>query len=92
MKIATFKRMGTSYPYDIIRPEADEQYLTADGGYVRTSEYVDAEFQPLKSDQVVQQQLDALDKAEGELRNKFQAALNVLEQQRAELRAITHQK
>lgn len=89
MKIAIFKRIGTDYPYEAIKPESDEKYTTND--FVRTSEYIEVEFPPCLSDEVVQKQIDALDWAESELRNKFQAALNSLEQQRAELRAITVQ-
>lgn len=59
--------------------------------YVRLSEFVEVEFQPLTGDEFVQKQLSALDKAESALRAQFQIALNGIEQQRQELRAITYQ-
>jgi hypothetical protein len=58
--------------------------------YVRMSEFVEVEFKPLSSEVVVQKQLNALDKSESELRNKFQEALNRIERQREELRAISY--
>lgn len=58
--------------------------------YARLTEFVEIDFPPLRNEEVVQKQLDALDRAEGELRNKFQEALSGIERQREELRAITY--
>lgn len=84
MKIATFKRLG-DYSFDTVSDDA----LDGSEDFVRTSEYVEVSFPSLHSDEVVQRQLDALDRAEDALRTKFQAALTGIEVQRAELRAIT---
>jgi hypothetical protein len=86
MKIARFKYIG-DYSYDTVA--SDE--LEDSKSYVRTSEYVEVEFPPLKSDEVVQRQLEALERVEDELRGKFQTALNQINRQREELRAITYQ-
>jgi hypothetical protein len=85
MKIAKYKRLG-EYGYETVSDEGLEN--CAD--YVRVSEFVDIEFPPLESNEVIQRQLNALDRAENEVRAKFQDMLNSIEQQRAELRAITY--
>lgn len=87
MRIAVFKMLRTSHPFETIKDESWEKHMADD--YVRISEYIDVEFPRLKSEEVVQKQLDALDTMEKEVRTKFQAALNTIEQQRQELRAIT---
>lgn len=86
MKIATFKRMG-EYGYDTVSDDGLENCKE----YVRTSEYVDVTFPPLESREIVEKQLAQLDAAEAEVRNRFQEALNAINSQRAELRAITYQ-
>lgn len=88
MKIATFKRMG-EYGYDTVSDDGLENCKE----YVRTSEYVDVTFAfpPLESREIVEKQLAQLDAAEAEVRNRFQEALNAINSQRAELRAITYQ-
>ena len=88
MKLAVFKSIepGSLYGWETVQGEGHEKL----DRYIRISEYVVVEFPPLKGDEVVQKQLSALDKAEGELRGRFQAALGQIEQQRQELRAITY--
>lgn len=88
MKIAIFKSIepGCLHGWETIGAEDYEQI----DRYIRVSEYVDVEFPPLKGEEVVQKQLTALDKAEGELRGRFQATLNQIERQRQELRALTY--
>jgi hypothetical protein len=85
MKIATYKHIG-EHTYETVSDDS----LEGCREYVRTSEYVDVQFPPLQSDEVVQRQLDALEQAETELRSKFQAALDRIERSRSELRAITY--
>lgn len=83
-KLAIFKQLDRGY-----ESVCNERFDTFED-YVRLTEFAEVEFRPLAGDEVVQKQLNALDRAEGELRNKFQAALNTIEQQRQELRAITY--
>lgn len=85
MKLAKFKRLG-EHSYETITEE------WADGcrDYVRLSEYVEVEFPPLRDEAIVERQLEALDRTENALRTQFQQALSGIEQQRAELRAITY--
>lgn len=85
MKVAMFKRLG-EWSYDTVA--GDE--LEGCGDFVRITEYVDVEFPPLESARVVEKQLEALDKAEQEVRSKFEGALCQIERQRQELRAITY--
>jgi hypothetical protein len=87
--------MKTKYKLAVFKsPYGDEsvciELFDTFSDYVRLSEFVEVEFKPLQSEIVVQKQLDALDKAESQLRNKFQEALNGLNRQREELRAITY--
>lgn len=86
MKVAKFKYIGT-HSFETI---SDDELEGADT-YVRLSEYVDVEFPPRADEAVVDQHLEVLDRAESELRSKFQVALDSIEKQRAELRAITYQ-
>jgi hypothetical protein len=58
--------------------------------YVRLTEFVEVNFPPLNSEEVVEKQLKALDSAEHDVRTRFQEALNEIERQRQELRAITY--
>ena len=85
MRLAIFRRLG-----EHSSTSACEEWADGCDAYVRLSEFVDVNFPPLKGDDVVQKQLNALDRTESALRDKFQSALNGIEHQRAELRAITH--
>lgn len=91
MKIAKFKRLGEDGNGCFESIDSEGSFMERHPGYVRLTEYTEVEFTPLHTDEIVQKQLDALDKAESELRNKFQAALSKIETQREELRAITYQ-
>lgn len=75
--------------YETFKTEAEAKYIGED--FVQISGYVEVEFPPLTDEFIIEQHLSVLDKAETALRNKFQAALDGIEQQRQELRAITHQ-
>lgn len=85
MRVAMFKRL-VEPSYDTVAGDA----LEGCADFVRTTEYVEVEFPPLESARVVEKQLEALDKAEQEVRNKFESALRQIERQRQELRAITY--
>lgn len=89
MKIARFRRVGVDAlcQYETFKTEEEAKYIGED--FVQISGYVEVEFPPLTDESIVAQHLSVLDKAESALRNKFQAALSGIEQQRAELRAIT---
>jgi hypothetical protein len=87
MKIAKYKRMGES-SFETYGEEGS--FMEHHEGYVRLTEYADVEFVPLRSEDVVQKQLDALAGAEKELRNQFQQALNSIEQERSNLLALAY--
>ena len=87
MKIAKFKRLGENSFETILD---DSSPLANFDSYIRLTEWLDVEFQSLNDDAIVEKQLNALDKAETELRGKFQGALNEIERQRQDLRAITY--
>lgn len=86
MKVAQFRSIAGGYT--TVYDERIGKWIT---GAIQVSEYVEIEFPPLATDEVVQKQLAALDGAEVELRDKFQQKLNEINTQRAELRALTHQ-
>lgn len=91
MKIAQFKTGPGISSTTIIDQRGGEgciQYC----GWVRISEYVEVDFQPLPADVVVEGQLKQIDAAEQELREKFQQKLNELTEARAKLQALTHEK
>lgn len=90
MKIAKYIRPSGSGKYELIHDEKEGADFERHCGYIRTSEFVEVEFVPLKDDSIVEKKLAVLDKAETELRAKFQIALNGIEQQRQELRAISY--
>ena len=60
------------------------------GTYVRVSDYVEAQFAPLKDDAVIQGALRALDAAELQVREELQRKLDQINDQRNQLKAITH--
>lgn len=86
MKIARFKRLG-EHSFECVQTEDFETIK----GYIRLTEYVDVDFPPLRDDAVVEKHLKALDDAEADVRTRFQQALNEINNQRQELRAITYQ-
>jgi hypothetical protein len=85
VRLAKFKRLG-EHPFECVQSDIMDGCV----GYVRISEYVDVEFPPLREAAVIEKHLEQLDNAEAEIRTKFQLALNSIEQQRQELRAITY--
>lgn len=85
MKVAIYKAFGQEAPW-----EADE-YRERSDAYVRLSEIAEVDFQLLPPEVTVPRELAALDRAEVELRDKFNEKLAELNMQRANLRALTHQ-
>lgn len=59
-------------------------------GMIRTTEWEEVTFRPLPAETTIPPQLAALDKAEAELRGRFQEKLNELTNRRASLLALTH--
>lgn len=86
MKVALFK----STEYSWATPIPSEETLENCETYVRVSEYAEVDFPPLSNDIVIQQQLDALDRTEQQLRLKFQERLDTINNQRAELQSLTY--
>lgn len=82
MKLAIFKNIACNFETTC------EPNMEGHGDYVRLTEYVDVEFQRIKGDEVIEQQINILNRAETDLRNKFQEALNKIDRQRAELLAL----
>jgi hypothetical protein len=87
MKIARFKRLGEA-SFEAYGEEGC--FMERIEGYVRLTEYAEVEFVPLRSEDVIQKQLNALAGAEKELRNQFQEALNRIEHERSNLLALAY--
>lgn len=58
--------------------------------YVRISEYVEVEFQKLKDELVIDKYINALDRAETQIRLDFQKKLDEISGQRASLMALAY--
>lgn len=86
MKIAQFKSPSGS-AWILTEKETTHAYSE----YVRMSEWVEVEFAPLPPEETVPAELGIIAKAEVELRNRFQVALDDLLVRRANLLALTHQ-
>ncbi len=83
-KLALFKNL--TYGHESVCEEIFDTFHD----YVRLTEFVEVNFPPLNSEEVLEKQLKALDSAEQDVRTRFQEALNEIERQRQELRAITY--
>ena len=90
MKIAKFQRIGHQDWFAVWEQRADGTDPMIDS-YVRVSEYLDIDFPPRPGEEIVPAQMAALDNAEAELRMKFTEKLNEIAEQRAKLKALTHQ-
>lgn len=88
LKVAIFRCMedGCLSGLQTIASEDYERIAT----YVRISEYIGIEFQPLKNDEVIRGALHALDAAEMRAREELQRALDRIKDQRAQLLQLTH--
>lgn len=91
MKIALYKNL--TYDSTTILQQPDwlpqgerEKYEMS--GYARVSEWIDVEFPPITNDEVIQSALRSIDKAEQEVRERFQAELDRFKNMRANLLAL----
>lgn len=89
MKIAKFQHIGTP-DWFAVWEQRDDGSDPMPESYVRVSEYLDIQFPALPAEEIVPAQMAALDKAEAELRAKFQEKLHEIAEQRAKLLALTH--
>lgn len=90
MKIAKFQRIGHTDWFHIMEPRYDSADPLEDA-FVRVSEYIEVEFPLRPAEQVIPAQLAALDAKEKELRGEFLTKLNEIAEQRAKLKALTHE-
>lgn len=86
MKLALFKNIEFQHS----SPAPCGEIFERVANYVRISEYVEIEFPPLASEEMIGQQLAALDQAESAVRLKFESALNAIKERRSELLALPH--
>lgn len=88
IKVAVFRDVepGPLFGYESIKDESLESLSC----YVRTSEYVEVTFEPVKEEIVVDHYLAALDRAEQKARLELQKKLDEIAGQRAQLLALTH--
>lgn len=90
MKIALYKViLSESCSYESIYDEMHAKF--AINGATRISEWIDVEFPPRKPEEFIPEQIAVLDKAEQELRAKFQQKLMEIAEQRGKLLALTYQ-
>lgn len=86
MKIAKFRcGVGQDYSYESIYDDKHAEYVT---NATRISEWVEVDFPPRDSAELVPEQLARLDAAEAELRRKFEQHLNKLADERSKLLAL----
>jgi hypothetical protein len=91
MKIALFKNVGFDSisifePSKYLPDEEKEAYTLP--GYVRISEWIDVDFPPLSTDEVVQSQIKVIDEAEQRARDLFHEQLERFKGMRANLLAL----
>lgn len=86
MKLAQFKSTDSSHT-----AYWDESMEDA-SGYVRVSQYVDVEFPPLKSSDVISAQLAALSIARTEAADRFSRTLKEIDNRSAELQSNCHEQ
>lgn len=86
LKLAIFKNIGESSFTCVQIPVFDTM-----PNYVRLTEYVEVEFPPLQDHTVIQKHLEALDRVETAVTQRYFEKLAEIKQQKEELRAITYQ-
>lgn len=86
LKLAIFKNVGEA-PFTCVQGPVFETM----SHYVRLTEYVQVEFPPLQDHAIIQKHLEALDKAEVAITQRYFEKLAEIKQQKEELRAITYQ-
>jgi hypothetical protein len=92
MKIALYKMMYGDGAYSLQHVAVyREPDIVEDAKTVRISEPVEVEFPPLSEQVVIEKQLKAIDAKEREIRERFQRALDVLNDDRQKLQALTVQ-
>jgi hypothetical protein len=89
MKYAQFKDMKFGWINVVGRHESDLERPYCDT--VRVSEWIEIDFPPLPDNEVVPQQLAALDRKQQELVREHLAALQKIADQRAKLLCLTHE-
>jgi len=82
-RVAVFK---TSYGITVITGEWAEKT----DNYIRMSEYIDAEFPALPQDEVINNQITALDKEIDRVQQETIDLVNKLKQKKQELLALEH--
>ena len=93
MKVALFKDLNFGFepsPFKLYSADVADG-LNQMAGYICISEWVDVDFPLLAPETIVPAQLKQLDDAEAELRAKFAEKLHELAEQRAKLKALTHE-
>lgn len=89
MKIAKFRRPDSFY--DTILEESElREGSVWQREYVQVTDWIEVEFQPVSSRDVVEATLKVLDNAETELRNKFEEKLGQINNEREKVRALTY--
>lgn len=86
LKLAIFKSIGECTYTSVCEPLFETM-----GNYVRLTEYVQVEFPQLQDGAIIQKHLEALDKAEAAITERYFEKLAEIKQQKEELRAITYQ-
>ncbi len=87
--VALFKNVRFNYE-TVLTAQSDGTFYNSDGELVQISRSMEIEFPELPANEVVKNQLDALDASEKSIRKQFADALMTIENKRAELRALTY--
>lgn len=82
MKVAVFK--NTRFGYEVVSSLSYEN----DDDYVQISESIEVDFPPLTGEEVIKNQIVALDKMAEKVREKASDQLAAIEQRKAELLAL----
>lgn len=85
MKIAKYK--DVEFGFEVVGNE----FLDNVESYVRISEFVDVEFPPISSDELIQKHVSVLDKAREKVVTEFTRKLADIDRRKSELLSITHQ-
>jgi hypothetical protein len=92
-KVALFQRIGdysylTTRNFSLDLPDEDADSCVSDG-YVRLSPWIEIEFPSLDTGDVIKAQLAQLDKAEQKAREELQQRLNVINDTRKRILALS---
>lgn len=86
MKIALFKHI--QYGYESVWIYREGQNFD---DRVQISDWIDVDFPPLRSGDVIAEQIKALDNIRAEVSRRFAEALQQIDDRKASLLALTHQ-